>query len=139
MIIAGRLKDLIIIAGRNHYPQDIELTVEASHPAVHPGCVAAFSIEGDEEEKLVVVAEIALPHSKNRDGFDQPPDVKTITRAIRRAVVDYHDIHAYKVVLIKTGTIRKTSSGKIQRHACRIDFQNGALELWTGHSRPAKA
>lgn len=139
LIIAGRLKDLIIIGGRNHYPQDIELTVEASHPAVHQGCVAAFSIESDEEEKLVVVAEIIRPDSNTNTLHRPEDDVKTITRAIRRAVAECHDIHAYKVVLIKPGTIRKTSSGKIQRHACRIDFQNGALELWTGHTCPAAA
>src|SRR5262249_15060568 len=129
LIIASRLKDLIIIAGRNHYPQDIELTVEASHPSVHPGCVAAFSIQADEEENSIVVAEIYSRHSKSNGANEQGLDLGAITKAIRRAIADTHDIRVHRIALIKAGTIRKTSSGKIQRHACRLDWQNGALDL----------
>src|SRR4029077_2284192 len=66
LFVTGRLKDLIIIRGRNLYPQDIELTVERSHPALRPGCGAAFSIELGQEERLVVV------HEHERSANDSP-------------------------------------------------------------------
>src|SRR5262249_1181839 len=72
LFITGRLKDLIIIDGRNHYPQDIELSVEQSHSTLQPGCCAAFSVEVDEEEQLVVIAETN----------HLPPDPEAVIRAI---------------------------------------------------------
>ncbi len=121
LFITGRLKDLIIIRGRNHYPQDIELTVEQSHPALRPGCSAAFSIEVAGEERLVVVQE--LERSERR------PDVAAITGAIRRAVIEQHELQVYGVALLKPARIPKTSSGKIQRQQCRQSFLAGTLDL----------
>jgi len=120
LYITGRIKDLIIIRGRNHYPQDIELTVERSHPALRPGCCAAFSIDVNGEERLAVVQEVDT--RKN-------PDPRDIVQAIRRAVAEEHDLQLYAVALIKPHTIAKTSSGKIQRRTCRDEYLNGKLDL----------
>jgi len=119
LFIAGRLKDLIIIRGLNHYPQDIELTVESCYDALRPGCCAAFSVEAAGEERLVIVQEIDSSADWNRG---------QIVEAIRRAVADKHDLQVYAVSLLKPGAIPKTSSGKIQRKACRTAFLEAALD-----------
>nr|QEO74515.1 AMP-dependent synthetase and ligase [uncultured bacterium] len=119
LFVTGRLKDLIIIRGRNHYPQDIELTVERSHPKLRPGCGAAFSVEVEGEERLVVVQEA------DARGEVEPGE---IFETIRRAVAADHELDLYAVALIKQGRINKTSSGKIQRHACRAAFLKGDLD-----------
>ncbi len=122
LYITGRLKDMIIIDGRNHYPQDIELTAERSHPAVRPGCSAAFSIELPEEH-LVIVAEL----DEKRLGEGQP-DFEEIRKKIRTAIAQEHDLDIFAIEFVKAGTIPKTSSGKIQRRLCRAAFLEGSLE-----------
>ncbi|MFL5653802.1 MAG: AMP-binding protein, partial [Ktedonobacteraceae bacterium] len=114
LFITGRLKDLIIIRGRNHYPQDIELTVEQSHPALRPGCGVAFSVDVLNEERLVIVQEVERQYRKLNVG--------EVVETIRHAVAEEHELQVYAVVLIKTGSIPKTSSGKRQRRACREGF-----------------
>jgi amino acid adenylation domain-containing protein len=118
LFITGRLKDLIILRGRNHYPQDLELTAEESHPALRPGCGAAFSVEVAGEERLVVVHEL----ERRREG-----EAEAAAEAVRRAVAEVHEVQVQEVVLVRAGTIPKTSSGKIQRHACRAGYLAGAL------------
>ena len=120
LFITGRLKDLIIIRGRNLYPQDIELTAERSHPALRKGSVAAFAVEVKNEEKLVVVQELE---------FRQKPSFEEVIGAIRQAVSLEHEVQVYAVVLIKGGSIPKTSSGKIQRRACKAEFLAGTLKV----------
>jgi amino acid adenylation domain-containing protein len=120
LYITGRLKDLIIIRGLNHYPQDIEQTVERSHASLRPGCGAAFSLEAAGEERLVIVQEV----QRNRTATD-----KEITEAIRQRVAEEHEIQVYAISLIRQGSIHKTSSGKIQRNACRRTFVNSELEV----------
>ena len=120
LFVTGRLKDLIIIRGRNLYPQDIELTTERCHSALRLGNNAAFTIESNSEESLVVVQELE---------FRAKPNLDEVATAIRQAVTVEHEIQVYAVVLIKGGTIPKTSSGKIQRRATRADFDNGQLEI----------
>jgi acyl-CoA synthetase (AMP-forming)/AMP-acid ligase II len=122
LFVTGRRKDLIIVRGNNHYPQDIEYTVERSHPALRAGCGAAFSFDANGEERVVVVVEVA-----GSNGLD-PQQFGAIKRAIRKAVSEGHDLGVYAVELLKTGTIPKTSSGKIQRSACRAGFLNRNLE-----------
>ena len=133
LFVAGRIKDLIIIRGVNHYPQDIESTVENSHPALRPGCGAAFSIESDGEERLVVVQEV--DNSKKAELSD-------ITDSIRQSVAERHELQLYAAVLVKPATIPKTSSGKIQRFECRKQFLEGKLEevhrsILEDYSRPS--
>jgi amino acid adenylation domain-containing protein len=113
LYVTGRIKDLIIVRGRNHYPQDIELTVEQCHAALRPGCGAAFSVTVSGEEQLVVVYEVDT---------HQPFDLETVVNLIREEIADEHDLQLYALVLIKPRGIPKTSSGKIQRHACRAMF-----------------
>ncbi|HZG51912.1 MAG TPA: AMP-binding protein, partial [Pyrinomonadaceae bacterium] len=128
LFVTGRLKDLIIVRGRNHYPQDIELTVERSHSSLRPGCGAAFSVEAGGEERLVVVQEV----DRQRPS---PPD--EIFARVRQAVAEEHELQPYAVCLIKTGSIPKTSSGKIQRQSCRAAFLDGALDalaIWRAGS-----
>lgn len=122
LFITGRLKDVIIIRGQNHYPQDIEWVVAQSHPALRPSCGAAFTIQVEDEERLVIVQEVERTWLRKLD-------VDVVTRAIRKAVVQEHELHVYKIALIKTGTIPKTSSGKIQRSACQAKFLEGTLEV----------
>jgi acyl-CoA synthetase (AMP-forming)/AMP-acid ligase II len=122
LYIVGRLKDLIIIRGRNHHPQDIELTVERSDPALRPGCGAAFTIEVEGEERLVIVQE--LERSAIRNLHDDG-----IVWRIYEAIAEQHEIQAHQVVLVKPGSISKTSSGKIQRRATMERFLNGTLNV----------
>lgn len=121
LFIAGRSKDLIIIRGSNHYPQDIELTVEQCHPAMQTAGGAAFSVVVDDEEQLVVVQELERTH--RNDSQDE------IFRAIRKAVSENHDLQVYAIQLLKPFTVPKTSSGKIQRHACKRGFLEGTLDI----------
>jgi amino acid adenylation domain-containing protein len=121
LFLTGRQKDLIIIRGRNHYPQDLELTAEQSHTDLRPGCVAAFSVEVDGEERLVIVSEVKRQYVE--ESFEQ------VVSAIRRNVAEDHELQVYAIVLIKPGTIHKTSSGKIQRRACRASFLSGELDV----------
>jgi acyl-CoA synthetase (AMP-forming)/AMP-acid ligase II len=135
LFVTGRIKDLIIVDGRNHYPQDIELTVEASHPALRPGCSAAFPVAVDGQERLVVAVEVAKQYRPmGTDGVDpgrgELLDGQAVRAAIRRAVAGQHDLRAHAVVLLAAGSIPKTSSGKIQRHACREGYLAGTLEGW---------
>ncbi len=120
LFIGGRVKDLIIIRGQNYYPQDIEWTAERSHPLLRSGCSAAFSVEVGVEERLVLVLEV-------RREF-RPADEREVLEAIRERVAERHELQPYAIVLVKTGTINKTSSGKIQRHASRREFLEGTLE-----------
>lgn len=125
LFVTGRLKDLIIIGGKNHYPQDIEWTVEQSHPAIRPGCCTAFSGDIAGAERLIVAAEVDRQYyARSR----RSSSAEEITRAVRRAVAEGHDLHAHAVLLLKPGSIIKTSSGKVRRRACRAAYEAGALQ-----------
>ncbi|MCB0718648.1 MAG: aminotransferase class I/II-fold pyridoxal phosphate-dependent enzyme [Bacteroidetes bacterium] len=120
LFVTGRLKDLIIIRGRNHYPQDIEATVGSAHAAVRAGCAAAFSIDVDGEEQLAVVTEVTRTAMRDLDA-------DAVSAAIRKAISTAHELYAHTIVLIKTGSLPKTTSGKIQRRKCRQDLLTGSL------------
>lgn len=122
LFVIGRLKEIILIRGRNNYPQDIELTVQNSHPALRPSCGAAFTVENKGEEKLVVVQEVERTWLRKID-------IDEVKRAIRKAVVQEYDLQVYAIALIRTGSLPKTSSGKIQRRSCRAKFLEGSLEI----------
>jgi len=123
IFITGRVKDLIIIRGRNHYPQDIELTAERSHPALRLGGGAAFSVEADGEERLVIVHEVERTWRRELGG---------VVEAVRRAVAEEHEVPVHAVALIKPQSLPKTSSGKVRRRASRADFLEGRLEVLDG-------
>ncbi|GAX42411.1 AMP-dependent synthetase and ligase [Tolypothrix sp. NIES-4075] len=122
LFVTGRIKDLIIILGRNYYPQDIEFTVERSHNAVRSNGGAAFSVEVNGEERLVIVQEIERGQLRNLDTDE-------VMESIRQAVAQEHELPVYAVALIKGGSIPKTSSGKIQRRACQSAFLSGTLDV----------
>lgn len=121
LFITGRVKDLVIIRGRNHYPQDIEQTAEGSHSVLRSGCSAAFAVEVDGEERVAIVAEVNVR---------EPPfqEAEAVAQAIRKAVTEQHEVHVHAVVLLKARSIPKTSSGKIQRRACRAGLLQGGLD-----------
>lgn len=121
LFITGRIKDLIIIRGTNHYPQDIEWTVQQVHPELRPDYGAAFSIEVKGEEHLVVVQEI------ERRAHEIEPD--RVIADIRQAIAEEFELQTYAVVLAKPGNILKTASGKIQRRACKANFLAGELTV----------
>jgi acyl-CoA synthetase (AMP-forming)/AMP-acid ligase II len=152
LFVTGRLKNVLIIRGCNHYPQDIEQTVEQSHPMIRPCSSAAFVVEVKGEEKLVIVAEVERRYRKrqqtakigqpttDRRSIEVIPQYEiepsqlteptcTIIADIRAAVAREHGLQAHTVVLIKPGTLPKTSSGKIQHYACRNAFLLGTLNV----------
>ena len=126
LFVTGRLKDMIILRGRNVYPQDVEWTVERCHPALSAGGAAAFAIDVNGEERLAIVQEI----KRHSDGAE----TEEVIAAIRQAITDQFDIEVHAIRLIRTLSLPKTSSGKVQRHLCRESFLAGSLEVvaeWT--------
>ncbi|MFN9559078.1 MAG: fatty acyl-AMP ligase [Dolichospermum sp.] len=122
LFITGRMKDVIIIWGRNHYPQDIEYSVQQSHKALSLDCGAAFTVEVNNQEKLVIVQEVERTYLRKLA-------VDEIVSAIRETVALNHGLQVYAILLIKPASIPKTSSGKIQRHACRHAFLTKTLVI----------
>ncbi|MEO0013792.1 MAG: hypothetical protein RLZZ535_2181 [Cyanobacteriota bacterium] len=120
LYITGRIKDMMILWGRNHYPQHIEETVESCHPALRPNHGAAFSVDVGGEEQLVIAHEI------NRTDL-RTLNAEEVIGAIRLAVGEQNMANVFAVALLKTGSIPKTSSGKIQRKACQSMFLDGSL------------
>jgi len=131
LYITGRIKDLVIIDGRNHYPQDIEATVADASPSVRAGFVAAFSVPAAElprsagatdsgvGERLVIVAERGPGSGKADPG--------PIIEAIRAAVSRHHALAVADVRLVAAGAIPRTTSGKLARRACRAEYLAGVL------------
>jgi amino acid adenylation domain-containing protein len=121
LFITGRLKDLIIIRGRNCYPEDIEHSAGLCDPALRPGEGAAFSLDIDREERLVVVHEVTKNYRAN--------NLVGAIDNIRKVLAEEHDLQLYAVTLIKPGTMLKTSSGKIRRQAMKNAFAKGKLDV----------
>ncbi|REG24939.1 acyl-CoA synthetase (AMP-forming)/AMP-acid ligase II, partial [Archangium gephyra] len=121
LFVTGRLKDLLIIRGRNHHPQDVELTAEQATSALRPGCGAAFSVEVEGEERLVLVYE--------RDTRRQQEEsIEAVAHALRQRIAEQHELRLHALTLIAPGSLPKTSSGKIQRRASRAAFLAGELQ-----------
>ncbi|MDK1474722.1 fatty acyl-AMP ligase [Streptomyces sp. 549] len=123
LLVTGRLKDLIIVDGRNHYPQELEATAEAAHPAVRPGRLVAFAVSGaDGGESAVVVAEHVrgLPPEKR--------DSVQTARAVRAAVSARHALRLSAVLLVPPGSVPRTSSGKVSRALARQRYLDGAYD-----------
>jgi acyl-CoA synthetase (AMP-forming)/AMP-acid ligase II len=128
LFITGRIKDLIIIRGANHYPQDIELTVQRAHPALTPNGGAVFSITDERgEEQLVVVQEVERT-ARNRIDADE------IAGVIREAVTEQHEVFARHIVLIRPQSLPKTTSGKVQRALTKRLWQEGRLDYLTAET-----
>ena len=120
LYITGRVKDLIIVDGRNHYPQDIEATVAEAATAVRAGYVAAFPVPAEDgREAVVIVAERAAGAGR--------AEAAPIVEAIRAAVSRRHAVPIADVKLVAAGTIPRTTSGKLARRACRARYLDGTL------------
>jgi 8-amino-7-oxononanoate synthase/acyl carrier protein len=126
LFVAGRLKDLIIIRGRNHYPQDIEHGVEEASALVRAGSIAAFAVDVDGRERVVVVAEVER-------GRREAAEITAAFEAIRKRLATEHELAVEAIVLVRPNSVPKTSSGKIQRHACKRQFLDGTLEVVDQH------
>lgn len=122
LYITGRIKDLIIFHGRNYYPQDIEVSVASAHPAIRFGHIAAFSIDSEGEEHLVVVAELEREHFRS-------VDPQEVFAAIRRRVMLDHEVNVDRLALLRPYKIPMTSSGKIQRRQTQSMLLNGTLDV----------
>jgi acyl-CoA synthetase (AMP-forming)/AMP-acid ligase II len=131
LFITGRIKDVMIIRGQNHYPQDIEMTVGACHPALRANFAAAFLVEGAKDPRLVVVQEVERTWRHRVNAAD-------LLETVRQAVVGEHEIFVADLVLIRTGTLPKTTSGKVQRRRTRQLYLEGALDLWASGEPKAK-
>jgi acyl-CoA synthetase (AMP-forming)/AMP-acid ligase II/acyl carrier protein len=121
LFVTGRLKDLLIVRGRNYYPQDIEKIVKNCHSSVSLNSGVAFAVKLDEVEKVVVMQEV------NRSAL-QNLNAAEVVGSIRQAISAYFDLQVYAILLLKPGRIPKTSSGKIQRSVCRENFLAGTVE-----------
>lgn len=122
LYVVGRTKDMVIIRGRNHYPHDIEDTVQSAHPALRHGSSAAFAYPGDAGERLVVVQEL------RRDRLDADPS--EVIGAIRAAVIREHELAVGDLVLTLPDQLAKTSSGKIMRSAARARYAAAGFAAW---------
>jgi acyl-CoA synthetase (AMP-forming)/AMP-acid ligase II/alkylation response protein AidB-like acyl-CoA dehydrogenase len=124
LYVSSRLKDLIILRGLNHYPQDLEWAVQRAHPSLRADNGAAFSIGVDGEEQLCIVQEVArAPETEE--------ELEMMVAAIKEAIFNEDGVVPYAVTLIRAGSIPKTTSGKIQRSACRQAFLDSSLKAVT--------
>lgn len=122
LFITGRISELIIIHGQNYYPQDIETTVVASDISLRPDCTAAFRVVVNDEERLVVAQEVKRTYLKNFQ-------LEEAALKVRSALAKEHGLPLQAVLFLKPGTCPKTTSGKIQRHACRQGYFDSTLAL----------
>lgn len=123
LYITGRIKDLIVVHGVNHYPHDLEQTVERAHPAIRRGCTAVCSLDGSGEDRVLVVAEVDV--SK----LAVHTELAAVAQQVCVDVMRHHDVAPASVAFIPPGSLPKTSSGKVQRHACRLSYQRGELDV----------
>lgn len=130
LFVTGRLKDLLIIRGRNYYPQDIERLAEQSHPVLRENASAAFSITIEGQERVFIAAEVERRSAREKaENVSQESEYYEVIANIRQAVTECCELKVYGVLLLKIGTIPKTTSGKIQRQACRKGFLEGTLNV----------
>jgi acyl-CoA synthetase (AMP-forming)/AMP-acid ligase II len=139
LFVAGRLKDLLIVRGFKHYPQDLELTVERQHPAIRPGCAAVFALEAHDDERIAVAAELdprRLDIARmNPPEFPAAPfllregarAISELIGTIRRAVAEIHGVQLHTVALLRPGALPKTTSGKIRHRDCAQALSGGQL------------
>ena len=136
LIITGRLKDLLIVRGLKHYPQDLERTAERQHVALRSGCAAAFALDEAGRDDVAIAIEVD-PRALSSVREERVDQLHDIVAAVRRAVTEEHGILLGAVSLLSIGTIPKTSSGKLRRHACRQGFIEHTLDeimRWTQRS-----
>lgn len=124
LFVTGRLKDVIIFRGRNVYPQDIEQTVQSVHPDLRRGFGAVFQCDRQDLQRVVILQEV----ERGRKTLD----FAEVVDEIRQAVIGHHELVPDDILLVDAGSIPMTTSGKVQRYQCRIDYERGALRTWKG-------
>jgi acyl-CoA synthetase (AMP-forming)/AMP-acid ligase II len=135
LFVTGRLKELIIIAGRNLFPVDLERTVESTDPAIAPFGVATFSIDVAGVERLIVLAEVRREYARpSRGETARIFDPAAIIRHVRSAVATEHEVTPHDVVLLSPGALPRTTSGKLNRTTARAEYLNQTLELLQTHA-----
>lgn len=120
LFITGRLKELLIVRGKNHSPHEVELTIEQSHPWLKPHSGAVFAVDNGDGERVIAVQEVRRPRHVNLD---------EVLTAIAAEVMREHHWAPHEIVLIEAGTLPKTTSGKIQRLLCRELYLQGGLRI----------
>ncbi|RDI68871.1 fatty acyl-AMP ligase [Nocardia pseudobrasiliensis] len=125
LYLTSRLKDLIIVDGRNFYPPDLEATAEQAHPLVLPSRCSIFSIDDNDREKIVVLVEARL----NLNSDEGAATAAELRNSVRQAIFDVHEVGVHDVALVAPGAIPRTSSGKIQRSASRKAYLDGSLRV----------
>jgi acyl-CoA synthetase (AMP-forming)/AMP-acid ligase II len=121
LFICGRIKDLVIVNGRNHHAADLELAVEGCHPALAKGGAVVFSVDEGVRERPIAVCEV-------RRSAPKDPDVKEMAAAVRAALAERHGLALDDVAIVRHGSLPKTTSGKMMRSACRMMYLQGRLE-----------
>jgi acyl-CoA synthetase (AMP-forming)/AMP-acid ligase II len=123
LYVTGRIKDVLIVRGVKHYPQDLERSIEEIDPAIRPGCAAVFAMRSDGDE-IAAAIELDLPkHSAADDAM-----LNQLLDRVRTSVVQMHGVQLSAVALLAPGSIPKTTSGKLQRFACREGLASGMLQ-----------
>jgi acyl-CoA synthetase (AMP-forming)/AMP-acid ligase II len=134
LFVTGRIKDVLIVRGLKHYPQDLELTVERQHAVIRAGCSAAFSLDANDDDAVAVALEI-----DDRKLPDEPAErdalLDEVIGRVKQAVVEQHGIVLSAVAVLPIGALPKTSSGKLRRRACRAAFLDGSLPVLCHHER----
>ena len=129
LFVTGRVKDVIIIRGRNHYPQDIEKSACDGHEALRQDSGAVFTLSGEKgDEQVIVVHEVDRQYRK--------ADFDEVIRAVRRSVAEVHELEVHGVVLIRHMSLPRTTSGKAQRHLCRKQMLQGELKVLAEWKKP---
>jgi acyl-CoA synthetase (AMP-forming)/AMP-acid ligase II len=121
LFIVGRIKDVLIIRGRNFQAHDLELAAESTHPKLRRNCSAAFSVDNDDGE---AAAAMVLEVAPDADAEEQREIIALVRRELSRDL----DVQLYWVALVAPGVVPKTTSGKIQRRLCRARLLEGALQ-----------
>jgi acyl-CoA synthetase (AMP-forming)/AMP-acid ligase II len=135
LFVTGRIKDVLVIRGGKHYPQDLELTAERASTSIRPGCCAAFAIPGsdDDEQAIAIVAEIDARQAKR---LEDTPVYGHILTKIRQLVGETHHVQLGAIELVPAGTLPRTTSGKLQRFRCREAFLAGSMPLLSRWQAP---
>ena len=122
LYVTGRCKDVVIIRGRNYYPQDIELTAQQAHSALKVDAGATFSVEIDRQERLIIVQEVDRTHLRKLN-------IDEVKQGVKSAISQEYGLQLHELVLIKPTSIPKTSSGKIKRHLCKTKYLQNTLQV----------
>jgi acyl-CoA synthetase (AMP-forming)/AMP-acid ligase II len=129
LYVCGRSKDLIIVRGRNLYPQDLELTALACHPAIAPGNAIAVQLASGENERRILIAVEISREARHTI------DIAEVVLAVRKAIRDEHDVMVDRVILLKPGGLPRTTSGKVRRNALAKAYESGQLIDFKNSSR----